>query len=203
MKSRVVLNVVLLTGTLVIVAGCSSEETAYREFSETDLQAASENDHHEDAHHHEHHAEKGPHGGDLVEVGGGKYHAELVHEGASVTVYVLDGEAKATVPIAASEVTINLKHGEKPEQFKLAASPIEGDPEGKSSRFVSSDVHLSEDLDHEGIEARLALEIDGQSYTGHIEHSHDHSDKDEHEHAHGDDEKHEHEDGHKHEHGHD
>lgn len=142
----------------------------------------------DDGHNHaaEGHAEVGPHDGDLIELGNEEYHAELVHDEAAgkVTIYVLDSGAKKAVPIEATELIINLKHDGKGEQFKLAAAPQEGDGEGKSSRFVSDDKELAEDLESKGTVARLVVEIVGKSFTGDIKHDHDH--------AHGDHKDHKH-----------
>ena len=101
---------------------------------------------------HDGHATKGPHGGSLIELGEEEYHAEFVHDdkAGSVTVYILDSAAKASVPIEAAEVTINLKHEGRGEQFKLAASANAGDATGKSSRFASTEAELVKDLDREG-----------------------------------------------------
>lgn len=135
---------------------------------------------------HEHaHPSEGPHGGGLIELGNEAYHAELVHDDAAgtVTIYVLDSAGKTAVPIDAAEVTINLKHEGRGEQFKLAAAADTNDPPGKSSRFVSSDAELAEDLDREDAEAQLAVTINGKPYRGAIEHRHGH-DEDDHEHAH-------------------
>lgn len=123
--------------------------------------------------HEEHgHATEGPHGGHLIELGKEEYHAEMVHDDAAgtVTIYVLDSSAKKPVAIEASEIVINLKHAGKPEQFKLAASPDQGDPAGKSSRFMSNDKELGEDLDAEGADAQLMLEINGTQYRGAMHH---------------------------------
>ena len=119
------------------------------------------------------HPDHGPHGGDLVELGKEEYHAEVVHDEASgkVTIYVLDSAAKNAVPIEADHVTINVKHDGKGEQFEVKASPQEGEGDGKSSRFVSEDKELAEDLEHE---ARLVIDIAGKSFTGDIKHDHDH-----------------------------
>ena len=123
------------------------------------------------------HPTEGPHHGGLIELGDHEYHGELVHdeEAGTVTVYILDASAKAAVPIDATEMTINLKHDGSPEQFKLAASPDAGDPEGRSSRFVSNDAELAEHLDHEDSGARLVVEIGGKSYNGPVEHEHEHN----------------------------
>jgi hypothetical protein len=95
------------------------------------------------------------------------------------------------VPIEATDVTINLTHEGRGEQFKLAAAADANDPQGRSSRFVSSDSELAADLDREGAGAQLALSINGKPYRGAIEHHHEHGDE-EHghgaEHEHGDEE---------------
>lgn len=123
------------------------------------------------------HPSEGPHHGGLIELGKEEYHAELVHDedAEQVTIYVLDGSAKTAVPIEAKEVTINVQHDGQPEQFQLAAQPDQGDPEGKSSRFISDNAELIEHLDEEGATARLVLKINGKSYNGQISHSHDHA----------------------------
>lgn len=128
------------------------------------------------------HPTEGPHHGDLIELGNEEYHAELVHDetAGTVTIYVLDGGAVQQVPIKAAEVTINANRDGTPVQFQVPASPDESDPEGKSSRFVSSDQELAEHLDEEGADARLVLTINGKSYRGEIAHNHDHG----HDHAH-------------------
>lgn len=119
------------------------------------------------------HPTVGPHKGDLVELGNEEYHAEIVHgEGGLVSVYVLDSHATVAVPIDATEVTINITHDGMAEQFKLPAVPETSDPMGKSSRFQLQDADLAGDLDHEGVAAKLVLNINGKQYTGKIEHKH-------------------------------
>lgn len=124
---------------------------------------------------HDEHATEGPHGGSLIELGNEEYHAELVHDDAAgtVTIYVLDSAAKASVPIDATDVTINLKRDGQGEQFKLAASADQSDPSGKSSRFVSSDAELATGLDQEGAAPQLVITINGKQYRGAIEHEHE------------------------------
>lgn len=134
---------------------------------------------------HDHaHPTEGPHHGDLVELGSEEYHAEVVHNEAAgtVTVYILDSSAKTAVPIDAMEITFNVTHDGMPEQFKLAASPDAADPSGKSSRFSLTDKELGEHLDEEGATAKLVLTIDGKSYTGLVEHHHEHEHADGHKH---------------------
>ena len=128
------------------------------------------------------HATEGPHGGSIIELGTEEFHAELVHddEAGSVMIYFLDSTAKQVAPIDAGEVSINLRHDGNAEQFKLAASPTEGDPQGKSSRFVSAEKELAEDLDRSDARGQLVATISGKQYRGNIEHDHDHGEEHQH-----------------------
>ena len=125
-----------------------------------------------DEHAHEHPTE-GPHHGHLIELGNEEYHVELLHEKSVVTIYVLDGAAKAPVAIEAKTIIINLKHDGKPEQFELAASPDAGDAESKSSRFTIDSAELAEHLEHADAEARLNITINGTPYNVSLAHSHE------------------------------
>lgn len=115
-------------------------------------------------------------------------HDENTHEHDAVTIYILDGSATNVVPITAKEVTLNLTPDGKPEQFKLAAKPDQSDPEGKSSRFVSSVPALLEHFhENEHVEGTLVLNIGDRSYRGKLSHDHhdDHGHEDgAHDHAH-------------------
>ena len=124
---------------------------------------------------------EGPHHGTLVELGNEEFHVEVIHDAASVTVYVLDSSAKNAVPIDSSDVTINILHDGTPEQFKLLASPEASDPSGKSSRFTLADAELAGHLDEESAAPKLNVTISGTPYRGEIKHDHDHSG---HDHAH-------------------
>ena len=133
-----------------------------------------------EVHDHEH-ATQGPHKGALIELGEEEYHGEIVLDEKThlVTVYVLGSNAKDAVAIESTEVVINLKHGDKPEQFKLKAAPQTTDPKGKSSRFSLKDEELIEDLHH--AQAQLRVKITGKSFIGKItlgDHDHDHADHD-------------------------
>ncbi len=125
------------------------------------------------------HPTEGPHEGLLVELGDEEYHAEVCHdeEANKVTVYILDDKAKNAVPVAQQSVTINVVLGGTPSQFVLPAVPLDGESDGKSSRFELSDEKLCEALDAEGAEARLKVTIATKPYEGPIPaHDHDHDD---------------------------
>ncbi len=173
---------------LTLLPGCGSKPAVQEPTNSTETQNEGDAHHEGDGHDHgEHghdHPSEGPHHGHLVELGNEEYHAELVHDddAGTVTIYLLDGTAKQAVAIDAAELMVNLKHDGRGEQFKIAAVPDDGDPNGKSSRFISDDPELAEDLDREGAEAILVVKIAGKSYRGDMSHDHD-------DHGHGDHEK--------------
>lgn len=120
------------------------------------------------------HPIEGPHHGTLIELGKEEFHAELVHDDKSVTIYVLDSAAKNSVPVDASEVVINVLHDGKPKQFKLAAVPEESDLSGKSSRFLANDPELASQIDDDSAAPKLSITINGKAYRGIITHGHNH-----------------------------
>ena len=126
----------------------------------------------EDHHHHE----KGPHKGDLVELGDEEYHAEVVHDEkeATVTVYLLGSDAKTPVATDAKELVINTKVKGKGVQTKLKPSPQKGDKPGASSRFSLKSKELIELLEDPSSNPALRIAINGKTYNGKIEHDHEH-----------------------------
>lgn len=122
------------------------------------------------------HPDKGPHGGPLLELGDEEYHMEVMldEERNILTLYLLDATAKRPVAIDSKEVLINLKHGGKPEQFKLPAARLKSDPSGMASAFQLQDKELVHDLHHSTSDARLALKIKGKAYSARLELKHDH-----------------------------
>ncbi len=155
-------------GILTLIAlGCSEGvtpvSTSKPTKSTTDDQPAAEHDH----------PTQGPHAGELVELGNEEFHAEIVHgSGGEVAIYILDSKAAQPVLIHAQEITINLSHDGRAEQFKLLASPDTSDPAGQSSRFTIVDGELGRDLREQDVAAKLVVSILGKSYTGKIVHQH-------------------------------
>ena len=183
MRNRMRWSTLFVFGVSVgLMFGCGSRPPEAEPSASTPAKVPATDGEANDGHDEHAHAEHGPHQGMLVELGNERYHAEVVHDeqAGTVTVYLLDGSAKESVATEATEIVINLKHAGQGEQFKLAAAPQEGDKPGTSSRFQSDDKELSADLDAEGAEARLAIDIAGKSYSGKIAHAHDHV----HEHGH-------------------
>lgn len=160
----------------ISLSGCNQQPSQVAPAPPEDASAEESHDH--DAH--------GPHDGDIVELGGGEYHAEVVHDhdAQTVTVYLFDEFLQKAAPVAAEAITINLTADGKPSQFKLPAAPETADPAGSSARFELKDAALCDALDAAGVDARLSVMIQGQAFTGTIAHA-------------GHDQEHDH-DGHKH-----
>jgi hypothetical protein len=106
------------------------------------------------------HAEVGPHGGHLVEVGDHVAHIELTHEAATntLTLHVLGADAKSPLSLAkAPEIKLMTEDGPR----VLATS-------GEGHTFTVSDAALK-DAEPEG---RVTLEIDGKVYNPDLAHEH-------------------------------
>jgi hypothetical protein len=132
---------------------------------------AGETDHDHEHHHH------GPHNGHLMELGEEEYHAEWTHDGSGkVTFYVLDSDAKNEVPIAADQITIDVKIGDnEPKTYELAAA---NPTAGKSAAFAITDkqfASLFDQLKSTGIVLTLHANINGKQFDQVIkEHEHEH-----------------------------
>lgn len=141
------------------LAACGSKDAPQKGTAKTDDQG----------HSHDHGAEKPPHGGELLEIGDGAYHLELMHDhtGGNVTVWVLGPDAKTPVEIEAP--VINLTKGAV--QFTLTS--VDPAPTGKSSAWKGS---------HDGLkvdpwDGRIRVKIGDKTFQSPLEgeaHSHDH-----------------------------
>lgn len=126
----------------------------------------------QDASAHDHdHAKEGPHHGTLIELGDEEYHAELVHSGNKVTLYLLDKEAKNAVTVPLTELNLAYKKDGKPVQAKLAA--VSGTSTNGNSEFAIEGEEVAKAIDDPASEARFTIDINGKSYRGDIEHGHD------------------------------
>lgn len=127
------------------------------------------------------HPTEGPHHGHLIELGEEEYHAELAHDEATktVTIYLLDKEAKAPVGIADAEIMLNLVVDGQPMQAALTAAPQSGDEAGMASAFSKADEALLEALEAEKTTGQVNVTINGKEYVGKVEHhehgAHEHS----------------------------
>ena len=103
----------------------------------------------------------GPHGGTVIEFG--KWHGEFCvdHAKQEATVYILSGNLKRPVALAADALTLSLK--EPKVQVELKPVPVESDPAGKASRFVGTHAALGKEQEFEGT---VSGTIDGKQYLG-------------------------------------
>ena len=180
----------LLTGALFL-AGCGgNKDGEYRELTTDDLKKEEEKIK-EAEHDHDH--DHGPNGGHLIELGEEEYHAEVAFDTSSrkLTVYILGADAKSPLPIASDGVVFELEEGKDELELAITAAPLEGEPEGKSSRFeVAGDTVPEHIKSEENLEGHLHITIEGKEFEGELHHEEDHDHNDEHEH----DEKDEHAD---------
>ena len=133
-----------------------------------------------DAHDHDHaheHVHHGPHEGKLMVLGAEAYHAEWTHdESGKVTFYLLDAAAKQAVPIAAEQITIDVKIGDNPpKSYELLAVNPE---DGKAAAFEIVDKQfeaLFDQLKSSGVTLTLHVNINGQQFDQPVkEHEHGH-----------------------------
>jgi hypothetical protein len=129
-------------------------------------------DSHEHAHHHH-----GPHNGHLMELGEEEYHAEWTHdESGKVTFYILDSAAEKEVPIAAGEITIDVKIGENPPKT-YALEAVEP-KDGKSAAFTITDKGFEgvfDQLKSSGVKLTIHVSINGKQFDQPVkEHEHEH-----------------------------
>jgi hypothetical protein len=104
-----------------------------------------------------------PHGGTIVELGGGKFHAEFTvdHKKQEAVVYILGDDAKSPMPIKADKVLLSIK--DPPFQVELKARPEKGDPAGQSSCFAGTHEKFGKEQEFAGT---VSCEIDGKPYAG-------------------------------------
>jgi hypothetical protein len=169
-------NVVVLV-TLVGFVGCSqpTEPTAKAPTKSVEDHGHDHgpggHDHSEQGHAHG----AGPHDGTAADWGGGKYHVEFTvdHDKKQATVYILGSDEKTATPIDVKSIELSIKDPEM--QVTLQASPQEGDPDGKSSRFIGTHEKLGVVQEYAGTMTGV---VGGTPYSGdfkeeaHGDHSH-------------------------------
>jgi hypothetical protein len=147
----------VLLATWTFVVGCSekAQETAEKTPSTPAADAGAG----EEGHSHG----EGPHGGAVADWGGGKYHVEFTvnHDTQEATVYVLDNNAKSPAPVKAENLLLSIS--EPAFQVDLMPSPLEGETEGTSSRFVGKHESLGIVQEFAGT---ISGEVEGTPYAG-------------------------------------
>ncbi|MFM9966371.1 MAG: hypothetical protein ACKV2Q_34780 [Planctomycetaceae bacterium] len=158
------------------LAGCGGEQGGdYRPFNkEKDKAPDAEHGH---AHSHDHGEAHGPHHGDLIELGDEEFHAEAVfdEDANKITLYLLGPDAKTAVAIKAKELSLEMPGKEAPVAHGLSAAPLDGEAEGKSSRFEITSPELFEAFHHDPkIAGKFKVTLGGKEFTAAIKHEHDH-----------------------------
>ncbi len=148
--------------TLAVLVGCEPAKPTAPTTKTAPTAAAAADDDHDHG--------PGPHQGTVFDFG--KWHAEFCidHGKQEATVYILSGNLKRPVAIAADKLTLALK--EPQLQIELKAVPLESDPAGKASRFVGTAPALGKEQEFAGT---VGGAVDGKPYRGEFaETAHDH-----------------------------
>ncbi len=186
MRTRI--GVWMLSATLLVslsgLSGCGGQQGGdYRTFdAKKDTSHDAEHGH---VHEHDHGHGHGPHEGELIELGNEEYHAEVVfdEDKHKVVLYLLGPDAKSAVAIEAKELTVELPGKDAPVMHSLTAAPLDGEGEGKSSRFeITSDELIDAFHNDPKTVGKFKVAIGGKDFSGEIKHSHDDHGHDDHKH---------------------
>ncbi len=116
----------------------------------------------------------GPHGGTIVDWGGGTYHVEFMvdHDKREAVAYVLGPDEKTLTPIKAADGGLLLTLTEPAVQLTLTPRPLADETAGACSCFVGTDDTLGIVREFAGTISGL---VDGTPYAGDFaEEAHDH-----------------------------
>ena len=175
------LSLVTVACLVAAVLGCNQSTPTSDQASNATSGSASDDHRHDHAngkandHSVEGHAHGvGPHDGTIADWGGGKFHVEFTvdHDKQQATVFVLGSDEKTASPIDAESIELSITDPEM--QVTLSAEPQEGDPEGKSSRFVGTHEKLGVVQEYAGTMTGV---VDGTPYSGDFKeeaHGHEH-----------------------------
>jgi hypothetical protein len=110
-----------------------------------------------------HHHEDTPHGGTIIDWGGGTYHVEFTvdHDARSATVYILGNDAVTPAPVKADKLLLVIK--EPAFQIDLMPNPQAGETAEGVSRFSGSHEHLGTVREFAGT---ISGVVDGTPYAG-------------------------------------
>ncbi len=119
----------------------------------------------------DHAHEHGPHDGEVVELG--EYHGEVALESdRKATLYILGADVKTAVPLADATATLELKVGTETTKIELKAKPLDGEADGKTSRF-QSEAPLPEAIkDVHDIAGDVTVTVAGKPIKGEVGHHH-------------------------------
>ena len=149
---------------LVLATGCRSEHEAESKAATSKTPSDKAEHGHERGEKHDagHAHGAGPHGGTVLDWGGGAFHLEFTvdHDKKQVVVYILGGDEKTPTPIKAASIQLALN--DPMTELDLVASPLDGESNGNSSRFVGTHETLGIVKEFSGT---LSGQIEGTPYT--------------------------------------
>ncbi len=150
-------NSMLVLVVLTVLVGCG--EKAQEPATKTSSTPAVNSD----AGDHGHSHGEGPNGGVVADWGGGKYHVEFTvnHDTQEAAVYILGSDAKSPVPVKAESLLLTINAPSF--QVELMPSPLEGEAEGTSSRFIGKHEKLGVVQEFAGT---ISGEVEGTPYAG-------------------------------------
>lgn len=147
-----------------LMVGCGDKAAQQPTTQQTGTSSTTESDQNHKIEGHAHGA--GPHGGTIVDWGGGTFHVEITvdHDKKEATAYVLGSDEKTPEPITAESILLTIKDPQM--QFELMPEPLGGEGDGKSSRFVGADDRLATVMEYEGT---MSAVVDGTPYAGNFD----------------------------------
>lgn len=177
----------LIPTALLLSVGCQSEpaesggaEPPAGSHTHSDGSVHTDGDDHDDhghaGHDHDDHSDEGhshapgPHGGTVVDWGGGTYHVELVfdHPARKVSAYIYGTDEKTPAPIKAEQIMMATT------ELQLSLKP-EGEGEsGEYTLYSATHESLGKEAEWEGSVSALVGETPYSGKFEHGEHDHDH-----------------------------
>jgi len=179
-RMTVAVSLVALFAAASLSTGCGQQQMASAT-SQPAAAAVAQDEHagHDDHDRHQvegHDHAPGPHGGTIVDWGGGTYHVEFMvdHEKREAVAYVLGPDEKTPTPIKAEEGSLLLTLTEPAIQVSLTARPLPGENATACSCFVGQHESLGPVREFAGT---ISGAVAGTPYAGDFaEEPHDHED---------------------------
>jgi hypothetical protein len=150
------------------LAGCTPSEPAGKPFTDKDNVSNIAPPEHAHVH--------GPNGGHIVELGEEEFNAEVaMDQSRKLTVYLLDEAVKAAKPVENGTMQIVTKVDAKDVTLDLVAAPLDGEKDGKCSRFeLAADKVPGAIMDIEGLTGDLTLKFGEKTLKTSLAEEHDH-----------------------------
>jgi hypothetical protein len=108
----------------------------------------------------------GPHGGVIIELGGGKFHGEFKpdHKEKSATVWLLGVDAKTPAPMKTDKVRLVVSNASPKIEIDLL--PTDKDAEGKASTFTGKHDGFAVEMEYKGT---VRFNVGDKQYSGDFE----------------------------------